>query len=48
MDGQALKATATAEDAGIVLLTNGRGGMARLCLNLGLVKSKYDCLLGPI
>ncbi len=27
------------------LLTNGRGGMARLCLDLGRVNSKYDCLL---
>jgi starch synthase (maltosyl-transferring) len=30
----------------LVLLTNDRGGMARLCLDLGRVKSKYDCLLG--
>jgi hypothetical protein len=29
-----------------VLLTNGRGGMARVCLDLGRVRSKYDCLLG--
>jgi starch synthase (maltosyl-transferring) len=29
-----------------VLLTNGRGGMARLCLDLGRIHSKYDCLLG--
>jgi starch synthase (maltosyl-transferring) len=29
-----------------VLLTNGIGGMARLCADLGRVKSKYDCLLG--
>lgn len=28
------------------LLTNGRGGMTRLCLDLGHVNSKYDCLLG--
>ena len=27
------------------LLTNGRGGMARICLDLGRVNSKYDCLL---
>lgn len=27
------------------LLTNGRGGMARLCLDMGHVNSKYDCLL---
>src|SRR5204863_8343788 len=30
----------------VVLLTNGRGGMARLCVDLGRVKSKYDCVLG--
>lgn len=28
------------------LLTNGRGGMARLCADLGRIHSKYDCLLG--
>jgi predicted glycogen debranching enzyme len=31
---------------GRVLLTNGRGGMARLAVNLGAIESKYDCLLG--
>lgn len=30
----------------IVLLTNNRGGMARICVNLGEVTSKYDCVLG--
>src|SRR5207253_9734291 len=30
----------------LVLLTNGRGGMARLCVDLGKVNSKYDCALG--
>jgi predicted glycogen debranching enzyme len=30
----------------LVLLTNGRGGMCRLCLDLGRVNSKYDCVLG--
>lgn len=30
----------------MVLLTNGRGGMARLAVDFGQVKSKYDCLLG--
>jgi predicted glycogen debranching enzyme len=30
----------------LVLLTNGIGGMARICVDLGTVKSKYDCLLG--
>ncbi|MCU0771948.1 MAG: glycogen debranching enzyme N-terminal domain-containing protein [Verrucomicrobia bacterium] len=31
---------------GLVLLTNGRGGMARICVDLGRVRSKYDCVLG--
>jgi len=30
----------------VVLLTNGTGGMARLCADLGRITSKYDCLLG--
>jgi len=30
----------------LVLLTNGRGGMARMCVDLGRVNSKYDCVLG--
>jgi starch synthase (maltosyl-transferring) len=30
----------------LVLLTNGRGGMARMCVDLGQVRSKYDCVLG--
>ncbi len=30
----------------LVLLTNGIGGMARLCVDLGRIHSKYDCLLG--
>jgi hypothetical protein len=30
---------------GLVLLTNGLGGMARLCVDLGAIRSKYDCLL---
>jgi starch synthase (maltosyl-transferring) len=29
-----------------MLLTNGRGGMARLCVDLGHIRSKYDCVLG--
>jgi starch synthase (maltosyl-transferring) len=29
----------------LVLLTNGIGGMARLCADLGRVNSKYDCAL---
>ncbi len=31
---------------GLALLTNGRGGMARLQSDLGAIASKYDCLLG--
>jgi predicted glycogen debranching enzyme len=30
----------------IALLTNGLGGMTRICVDLGRVKSKYDCALG--
>ena len=30
----------------LVLLTNGRGAMARLRVDLGFVQSKYDCVLG--
>jgi glycogen debranching enzyme/glycosidase len=30
----------------LVLLTNARGAMARICLDLGRVLSKYDCVLG--
>jgi predicted glycogen debranching enzyme len=30
----------------VVLLTNGRGAMARLRLDFGQVRSKYDCALG--
>lgn len=30
----------------LVLLTNGRGGMSRILVNLGRIQSKYDCLLG--
>jgi predicted glycogen debranching enzyme len=32
--------------AALVLLTNGRGGMARLDVDLGAIQSKYDCALG--
>jgi starch synthase (maltosyl-transferring) len=34
------------QPSSLVLLTNGRGGMARLCVDLGRVNSKYDCALG--
>ena len=33
-------------NAPTVLLTNATGGMARMCVDLGAVKSKYDCVLG--
>jgi glycogen debranching enzyme len=33
------------QETDMVLLTNGRGGMARLCIDLGRVNSKYDCIL---
>ncbi|HMJ91582.1 MAG TPA: glycogen debranching enzyme N-terminal domain-containing protein, partial [Candidatus Acidoferrum sp.] len=34
------------QGAQMALLTNGRGGMARLCVDFGNITSKYDCLLG--
>lgn len=36
---------APAQERGLALLVNGRGGMARLWSDLGAVQSKYDCLL---
>ena len=36
----------TDKRSGLVLLTNGRGGMARLHANFGAIESKYDCALG--
>ena len=38
--------TRNPKPADIVLLTNGIGGMARICVDLGRVNSKYDCVLG--
>ena len=38
--------TAKPQPADLVLLTNGRGGMAQICVDLGRVNSKYDCVLG--
>ena len=32
-------------EAPVILLTNGIGGMARMAVDLGTVKSKYDCVL---
>jgi len=34
------------EPSSLTLLTNGIGGMARICVDLGRVNSKYDCILG--
>ena len=42
--GQAERRTPNPGD--ITLLTNGLGGMARICVDLGRVNSKYDCVLG--
>jgi starch synthase (maltosyl-transferring) len=39
-------AIASLQPSTLALLTNGRGGMARLCADLGRVTSKYDCALG--
>ena len=30
----------------VILLTNGCGAMSRMCVDIGRVKSKYDCVLG--
>jgi predicted glycogen debranching enzyme len=38
--------TLNSQPSTIALLTNGIGGMARLCVDLGRVNSKYDCVLG--
>jgi starch synthase (maltosyl-transferring) len=38
-------AVATLENS-VVLLTNGLGGMARLAVDFGAIRSKYDCALG--
>jgi glycogen debranching enzyme len=38
-------ATCNLQPATLVLLTNGLGGMARLCVDLGRVNSKYNCVL---
>lgn len=40
-----VKAPDSPLNAPLVLLTNGIGGMSRMCVDLGLVKSKYDCVL---
>ena len=38
--------TINLQSSTLVLLTNGRGGMARLCVDFGRITSKYDCALG--
>jgi predicted glycogen debranching enzyme len=40
-----LPSTFNLQPSTLVLLTNGLGGMARLCVDLGRVNSKYDCVL---
>jgi len=44
--GFASAAAGSLRPTDLALLTNGRGGMARLCLDLGRINSKYDCALG--
>ncbi len=44
-DASAARETLPSPEA-MVLLTNGIGGMARICVDLGRVNSKYDCVLG--
>jgi len=44
-EGPTLQSQLPAANA-LVLLTNGRGSMARLGADLGRVNSKYDCVLG--
>jgi len=39
-------ATSSPVPDAVVLLTNGRGGMARMGVDVGRVRSKYDCVLG--
>lgn len=36
----------TDHTSSLALLTNGSGAMARICVDLGTVRSKYDCVLG--
>jgi starch synthase (maltosyl-transferring) len=44
--GEAKSESRNLKSENLVLLTNGRGGMARICVDLGRVLSKYDCVLG--
>ena len=43
---EAEPAAPSVQPSDLVLLTNGIGGMARLCADFGRVNSKYDCVLG--
>ena len=45
-DAQTVRRVRESLEAPVALLTNGRGGMARIPVDLGAIKSKYDCLLG--
>jgi predicted glycogen debranching enzyme len=45
-DGPRVSPSLPEQQRGMALLTNGRGGMARLGVDLGRIQSKYDCLLG--
>ncbi|MBI3875788.1 MAG: glycogen debranching enzyme N-terminal domain-containing protein [Verrucomicrobia bacterium] len=45
-DPQSLPSSASPRPSSLILLTNGRGGMARMCVDLGRITSKYDCVLG--
>ena len=45
-DATAVRRVKNPLEAPVALLTNGRGGMARIPVDLGAIKSKYDCLLG--
>ncbi len=40
-----VRAEAEPTESPIALLTNGHGAMARMAVDLGSIKSKYDCLL---
>ncbi|MGZ8920520.1 MAG: alpha-amylase family glycosyl hydrolase, partial [Limisphaerales bacterium] len=40
-----LPGSKTSAETPVALLTNGRGGMTRICIDLGTVKSKYDAVL---
>lgn len=41
-----VEAPSSSHARALALLTNGRGGMARLGVDFGHIHSKYDCLLG--